>query len=136
MAQQQFDPLQALRDLLDNAERRLNEVLSEWSAREDMSALRARISDATLETQKRAWEMWARYFQAINLPTRTDIIRLGKRLAEIEQSLARIEAQLRGLERAGSSSEGRPLSPGVGPERPRRTRRPPGAAQDAIRERR
>lgn len=136
MAQQQFDPLQAFRDLLDRGERRLNEILSERSAREDAGALRARISEAGLDGQKRVWEMWARYFQAINLPTRTDIIRLGKRLGEVEQSLARIESQLRGLERPRSGPEQRPSAPGAGPDRPRRTRRPPAAAQDAMREER
>ncbi len=132
-----FDPLKALRDLLDRGERRVNDILSEFSARDDMNALRARFSEATLDAQKRSWEIWARYFRSINLPTRTDIIQLGKRASEMEEGIARIEAQLRRLNRrlassgediAGAPTQGRPRGP-------RRTRRPPSEAREATEER-
>ena len=135
--QQAFDPLKALRDLLDRGERRINEILSECSAGEGANALRSRLSELSLDAQKRSWEFWARYFQSINLPTRTDIIELGKRVSEVEDGVARIEAQLRSLsermpspgERAATAARSKS---GTGP---RRTRRPPGEAQAERQER-
>ncbi len=133
-----FDPLKALRDLLDRGERRVNEILSEFGARDEVNALRARFSEAALDAQKRSWEVWARYFQSINLPTRTDVIRLGKRISELEEGIARIEALLRRSNRRLTSS-GEDLATGA-PTRsrsggPRRTRRPPNEAQKATEER-
>ena len=133
-----FDPLKALRDLLDRGERRVNEILSEFGARDEVNALRARLSEAALDAQKRSWEIWARYFQSINLPTRTDVIRLGKRISELEEGIARIEAQLRRLNRRLASS-GEDLAAGAPlqsrPGGPRRTRRPPSEALEATEER-
>ncbi len=133
-----YDPLKALRDLLDRGERRVNEILSEFSARDDVNALRSRFSEAALDAQKRSWEVWARHFQSINLPTRTDVIQLGKRISELEEGIVRIEAQLQRLNRRlASSGEGLLAGPpGQGrPRGPRRTRRPPSEATTATEER-
>ena len=134
-----FDPLKALRDLLDRGERRVNEILSEFGARDEVNALRARLSEAALDAQKRSWEVWARYFQSINLPTRTDVIRLGKRISELEEGNARIEAQLRRLNRRLVASSGEDLAAGAPmqsrPRGPRRTRRPPSEALESTEER-
>ena len=133
-----FDPLKALRDLLDRGERRVNEILSEWSARDDVNSLRSRLSEAALDAQKRSWEVWARHFQSINLPTRTDVIQLGKRISELEEGIVRIEAQLQRLNRrlapSGESlAAGAPAKPRA--RGPRRTRRPPSEATKATEER-
>jgi hypothetical protein len=121
------DPLQALREWLDRSERRLNEILSEQSARDDVNAVRGRLSRLLLDLQKRNWEAWARYFQQINLPTRTDILGIGKRLKEIEEGIARIDRRLRALEQREASASPRPPAAGPGGARPRRTRQPPSA---------
>jgi hypothetical protein len=124
----QSDPLQALRDWLDRAERRLNERLAERSARDDMSRVRGRLSEIALDVQKVIWGLWGRYFQSINLPTRTDILRLGRRLAELEESIARIDAQLRKLETPQPRATDLPSEPNRA-HRPPRTRRPPAGSQ-------
>ena len=132
-----FDPLKALRDLLDRGERRINEILSDFGARDDVNALRSRLSEAALDAQKRSWEVWARHFQSINLPTRTDVIRLGNRISEVEEGIARIEAQLQRLSwRQTSSGEdlGAGAPPKGRPRGPRRTRRPPNEAVEASEE--
>ena len=116
--------LQALREMLDNGERLLNELLSERSAEGNASALRSRLSDASMDAQRRFRDAWGRTFQTINLPTRTDVIRLGKRIAEVEDGVARIEAQLRRIERV-VAPEARSGAPAGGGARPKRTRRPP-----------
>jgi hypothetical protein len=115
--------------MLDNGERLLNELLSNRSAEGDPSALRSRLLDASMDTRRRFRDAWGRTFQTINLPTRSDVIRLGKRIAEVEDGVARIEAQLRRIERA-VAPEARPAAPSGGAH-PKRTRRPP-SQRDAV----
>ncbi len=138
-----WDPLQGLRELLDQGERALNEVLAERSASERRNALRGRLSNLLLDAQKRNWEMWARWFQTINLPTRTDVIRLGKVLTQLEQRMSQLETGLKAVERrAGvaeraSPSASAPSRSGHAPAsdrpRPARTRRPPSRAAEEKR---
>jgi hypothetical protein len=120
------DPFQTLRDWLDRAERRLNERLSDRSAQEPASRVRGVLSQAALDLQKGIWELWGGWFRSINLPTRTDILRLGKRIAEVEAGIARIDAKLKTL--APEQPPG-PREPAAtrGAHRPPRTRRPPSA---------
>jgi len=124
MADRRTDPLEALRGLLDDGERLLNELLSSRSAEGDTSALRSRLVDASMDARRRFRDGWGRTFQTINLPTRTDVIRLGKRVAEVEDGIARIEAQLRRIERA-VAPDARPAARSATGARPKRTRQPP-----------
>ena len=138
-----WDPLQGLRDLLDQGERSLNELLAERSASERRNAIRGRLSNLMLDAQKRNWELWARWFQAINLPTRTDVIRLGKVLAQLEQRMSHLETGLRSVERRlvaeapRASGNGKAAPPahtngsgGADRPRPPRTRRPPARTEE------
>ena len=132
-----FDPLQGLRELLDKGERSLNEVLSEASASDRSNAVRSGLSRILFDAQKRNWEMWARWFRTINLPTRTDVIRLGKTLTQLEQRMSQLEGALHRLERRGGNGDARP-APAPPPEaserpRPARTRRPPSRAGETAR---
>jgi hypothetical protein len=135
-----WDPLQSLRELLDQGERSLNEVLAERSASERRNALRGRVSNLLLDAQKRNWEMWARWFQTINLPTRTDVIRLGKVLTQLEQRMSQLESGLKAVERrvgvaerASALPRGNGAAPVSDRPRPARTRRPPSRAGEEQR---
>src|SRR5262245_44796859 len=121
-----FDPLQGLRELLDKGERSLNEVLAQGSTSERSQAVRSGLSRILLDAQRRNWELWGRWFRTINVPTRSDVIRLGKTLAQLEQRMAQMEAALHRLERrSGAANEPpRPAAAGDRP-RPSRTRLPP-----------
>jgi hypothetical protein len=138
-----WDPLQSLRELLDRAERSLNEVLAERSGGDRRNELRSLLSRVVLDAQRLHWRIWGRAFETINLPTRTDVIRMGKTLAQIEQRLTQLENALRGAARqpdrpAGRAIEGererRPTAQtATDRPRPSRTRRPPSerAAEEA-----
>jgi hypothetical protein len=125
-----WDPLQGLRELLDQGERTLNETLAERSASERRNAIRGWMSNLLLDAQKRNWELWGRWFHTINVPTRTDVIRLGKVLTQLEQRMTQLESGLKGLERRagaeGARAAAKPAAT-LAADRPRpaRTRRPP-----------
>jgi len=127
-AQRGWDPLQALRELLDRGERSLNEVLAERSAGDRRNELRSLLSRIMLDAQRINWRIWGRVFETVNLPTRTDVIRIGKTLVQIEQRLTQLENAQR--ERASGAERERPTTQAqVATDRPRpaRTRRPPSA---------
>ena len=129
-----FDPLQGLRELLDKGERSLNEALAQRSTSDRSQAVRSGLSRILLDAQKRNWELWGRWFRTINVPTRSDVIRLGKTLAQLEQRMAQLESSLRRLERRNGAAEERP-APRAANERPRpsRTRLPPSRAGETAR---
>src|SRR5262245_15470907 len=121
-----FDPLQGLRELLDKGERSLNEALAQRSTSDRSQAVRSGLSRILLDAQKRNWELWGRWFRTINVPTRSDVIRLGKTLGQLEQRMAQLEGALRKLERHGSAADERPAPRAANDRvRPPRTRQPP-----------
>jgi hypothetical protein len=130
-----FDPLQGLRELLDKGERSLNEVLAQRSTSDRSNAVRSGLSRILLDAQKRNWELWGRWFRAINVPTRSDVIRLGKTLTQLEQRMSQLEGTLRRLERRPGADDARPVPAPALSDRPRpaRTRLPPSRAGEAAR---
>jgi len=88
------DPLDALRALLERGERDLNALLNRVSGTERASAIAGLLQRADLGFRRAARGALGTWFASWNLPTRSDVIRLGKRLAEIEKTLARLEARL------------------------------------------
>lgn len=134
-AQQGWDPLQALRQLLDRGERSLNEILAERSAGDRRNELRSLLSRVVLDARRVNWRVWGRVFETVNLPTRTDVIRMAKTLAQIEQRLTHLEnAQREGIAHANGVERPRPTQAQTSSDRPRppRTRRPPSPrAEDA-----
>jgi hypothetical protein len=77
--------------------------------------------------QKNTGEAMERYFSALSLPTRSDLIEVGERLSTIETRLAAIEeilARMSGVSASGSESAA------AGP-RPPRTKKPAVAKKAA-----
>ena len=130
-----FDPLQGLRELLDKGERSINEALAQRSTSDRSQAVRSGLSRILLDAQKRNWELWGRWFRAINVPTRSDVIRLGKTLTQLEQRMSQLEGTLRRLERRAGADDARPVAAPAASDRPRpaRTRLPPSRAGEAAR---
>jgi hypothetical protein len=133
-AEQGWDPLRALRELLDRGERSLNEILAERSAGDRRNELRSLLSRVALDAQRVNWRLWGRLFETINLPTRTDVIRMGKALAQIEQRLTQLEIAQREARSSERPPEARAHAQ-VASDRPRplRTRRPPSARAEEAR---
>jgi polyhydroxyalkanoic acid synthase PhaR subunit len=113
------DPIAAWREWLGQSERQWNAFLNEAMATEQFGQSMASSMDAYLNMQKTMNEAFGRYFTALNIPTRSDVLGLGDRLSVIEDRLASIEALLTGLTR---SREGEGSDQSI--PRPPRTKRP------------
>lgn len=110
------DPLQLWRDWLDQSERQWNAALNELMGSEPFSQASGKMMEALLGLQTSMNQASQRYFSAINLPTRTDLLALAERLSGIEARLGEIEAALHTL--AGPARSGAPAPP-----KPKRTKK-------------
>jgi len=77
------DPLQMWREWVDQAERRWNTVLNEMMASEPFSQASGRMMEALLGLQSSMNEATQRYFSALNLPTRSDLVTVAGRASAI-----------------------------------------------------
>jgi len=116
------DPLAMWRDWLSQSERQWNQFLNEAMATDQFSQAMGRSMDVFLNTQKSLNEAMGRYFSALNMPTRTDVLSLGNRLDNIEQRLASIEEAL-AIALRGSASPA-PGSSSAPAQKPARTKKP------------
>lgn len=109
-----FDPLSLTREWVAQWEKLVNEHGAEFLARPEAARAMQAVSGAALKAQAASNEAAARMLAAANMPSRADVAALGARLAGIEATLARIEAQLRTP--GAASTPARPA--------PKRTRKP------------
>ncbi len=112
------DPMQMWREWVDQSERQWNSVLNEFMSTEQFGQASSKMMEAFLGMQSSMNEASQRYFSALNLPTRTDILSLGDRLAAIEGTLAELSSRLEALQPAGSTTRKGPSRP-----RPKRTKK-------------
>ena len=120
------DPFAMWRDWLSNSERQWNGFLNEVMATDQFGESMGRMMDVYLNMQKNMNDVMGRYFSAINVPTRTDLLALGNRLSDIEERLGGIEGMVKALGTAVA-----PAAVAVSPKteaaaipRPPRTRKP------------
>ena len=120
------DPFAMWRDWLSNSERQWNGFLNEVMATDQFGESMGRMMDVYLNMQKNMNDVMGRYFSAINVPTRTDLLALGNRLSDIEERLGGIEGMVKSLGTAVA-----PAAVAVSPKteaaaipRPPRTRKP------------
>jgi hypothetical protein len=124
------DPLALWREWVSQSERQWNTFLNEMMGTDQFSQSMGRFMEIYLAMQKNMTESMGRYFTALNIPTRTDVLTLADRLAAIEDRLARIEG---GLGRLGDPRREAGGLQVPAPSPPPRTRKPaaPGAEGQA-----
>jgi polyhydroxyalkanoic acid synthase PhaR subunit len=124
MTQGTPDPFTVWRDWLTQSERQWNEFYNQVMSTDQYGQAMGQMMDVYLTMQKNMQEAMGRWFTALNLPTRTDVLTLGNRLGDVEARLVAIERALEGLAKAGEKGDS--PKPAARP-RPARTRKPPAA---------
>lgn len=114
---------EAYRQWASQSERQWNEFLNQMMSTEEFSQSLGRNMDVFLHFQKTMNEAMGSFFTAMNVPTRTDVLALGDRMLAIENRLAALEAQL------SAALAAAPANGTNAKARPKRTRRPPAAAE-------
>ncbi len=110
------DPFAAWQKFLNDAERQLNENFNEMMATPQFGESSRLFMQAMTKYRETMHEAGRKYFTAMNMPTRDDLVTLGERLSVIEDRLNNIENLLR----QGAEAADKPAQP-----KPRRTKKPP-----------
>src|SRR5580698_9651673 len=82
------------RDWVSQSETQLNKLLNEVMATEGYTRILGGFTKVMVSMQKSTGESLERYFTALSLPTRSDVIDLGQRLSSIESRLSVMEEAL------------------------------------------
>lgn len=120
------DPFAMWRDWLSNSERQWNSFLNQAMSTDEFGQAMGRMMDVYLGMQKNMNEVMGRYFTALNVPTRTDVLSLGTRLSEIESRLGSIEEAVVSMKPAPSAASTK-AAEAAAMAKPPRTKRPPSS---------
>jgi hypothetical protein len=118
------DPLAPWRDLVAQWEKNVNALANQTMASDEYSSSMHGAMGLTLKLQQSMRDAMTTYLATANLPSRTEVLAIGERLAGVETRLDRITAL---LERIASAGGGAAPSADPAPPRPPRTKRPPRA---------
>ncbi len=119
------DPFAMWRDWLSSSERQWNSFLNQAMSTDEFGQAMGRMMDVYLGMQKNMNEVMGRYFTALNVPTRTDVLSLGTRLSEIESRLGSIEDGVQAIRPVAATPA--KAAESVAVPRPPRTKRPPSS---------
>ena len=111
------------RDWVAQSETQVNKLLNDVMGTEGYTRVLSGLAKVFVSMQKNPGEALERYFTALSLPTRSDVVELGQRLSLIESRLAAMEAILGRVAGGGASAGG---SSTTAP-RPPRTKKPSAA---------
>jgi hypothetical protein len=92
--QRNSDPVASWREWMSQSETRLNALFNEVMATDGYGRVLGGLTKVFVSMQKSMSEGMERYFTALSLPTRSDVIDLGQRLSMIESRLLSIENHL------------------------------------------
>jgi len=108
------------RDWVTQSETQLNKLLNDVMATDGYTRVLGGFTKVMVSMQKNTGEALERYFSALSLPTRSDVIELGERLSSIESRLAAMEKLLGHLAPNGKATS----EPAATVPRPPRTKKP------------
>ncbi len=110
------DPVALWREMVVQWEQGVNAMATQVMSTGEFSREMNRMMGVSVRMQKAMQEMLARYFDALNLPTKDDFKGLGERLLSMEEQMIRMTATLERL----AASDDPPLH---APPRVARTKR-------------
>ena len=100
------DPAALWREMVGQWEKTVNTLATGYMATNEFSREANRVMSASRQVQKGMQDIMGRYFDALNLPTKTDIDGLGERLHVIEDELGRVSAAIEQLAGPGKGPAG------------------------------
>lgn len=88
------DPGATFAETVTQWERTFNDYANQVMGTEGFSRAMNATQNLQLTWQRALSDLTARHLEAVNMPTRDDVLRLGETLRHVEQRLARIEMHL------------------------------------------
>lgn len=122
--QPSLDPFALVRGLVAKLEKGINDSANPILKSEDFSRIANKVMSAAMVARKLAQDLTQRYFEALNVPSRTDIGALNDRLRALEDRMIMIQATLDQMIEPAARRTALPA--------PRRTRKPAPPVADAA----
>ena len=123
MADKSSDPFALWQQMIGEMEKGINAFANQTMASPEFSRVLNRAGGLTAGVQKQFADFMEKYLQAMNLPSRAQMVGMAERLQSIESQLNEIKAMLHQMQvGAGGSSAGPSPVP-----KPPRTKRPSSA---------
>src|ERR1700729_3171627 len=92
------------REWVSQSETQVNKLLNDVMGTEGYTRLLGGLTKVFVSMQKNSGEALERYFTALSLPTRSDVLEVGLRLSVIESRLAAMETLLARMAGGNASS--------------------------------
>jgi len=108
------------RDWVAQSETQVNKLLNDVMGTEGYTRILGGLTKVFVSMQKNTGEALERYFTALSLPTRSDVLEVGLRLSVIESRLAAMETLLARMAGGNASS----VQSVAAVPRPPRTKKP------------
>lgn len=119
-----LDPFVLVRDLVSRLEKGINEFANPVMRSDGFSKNANKAMSAAMVAKKLAQDLTQRYFEALNIPSRSDIMALTERLQSLEDRMIGMQGT---LDRMAGGAAHKPALPA-----PARTRRPPEPPEPVI----
>jgi hypothetical protein len=111
------------RDWVAQSETQVNKLLNDVMGTEGYTRILGGLTKVFVSMQKNTGEALERYFTALSLPTRSDVLEVGLRLSVVESRLAAMETLLARMAGGNASS----IESVAAVPRPPRTKKPNAA---------
>jgi len=124
---EQLDPMRIWREWMVKSEKQWSDHLTELMGDERFSKGMGRYIQEGLHTHRIFSDAMAQYLSSLNIPSRADVLDIGDRLGQIEDTLAALQVEIR-EQRAQITRLANTGAKGgetMQPKRPARTKRPP-----------
>jgi len=122
-AEPSLDPFALVRDLVAKLEKGINETANPVLKSSEFSRAANQVIGGAAIVKKLAQNLTQRYFEALNVPSRSDIVALADRLQALEDRMIGIQST---LDQIVAPARRTALAP------PRRTRQPPAPITEAV----
>jgi hypothetical protein len=126
MDNDRIDPMTLWRDWFVKSEKAWSQALTDMMGDEHFSRGMGRYMQEALHTHRMFSEAMSQYLANLNLPSRSDLLDIGDRLGQVEDTLAAIQVELREqrIQIARATAPGGEAAGTEHPARPARTKRP------------
>lgn len=125
------EPMRMWRDWYQKSERQWSEAITEVMADERMGKHFGKYFQEWLHAHHMFTEMVGQQLASLNMPSRADVLGVGDRLSEVEDTLSSLSVDIHELKKQLSKMVA-PSASGAAPASIRRTRKPPAAAAETA----
>lgn len=121
---EQLNPIRLWREWFVKSEKAWSQAMTDMMGDERFSQGMGRYMQEALHTHRMFSESMAQYLANLNLPSRQDVLDIGDRLGQVEDTLAALQVELRELRMRIAQGVAPIAAPQPGIGKPARTKRP------------